>query len=146
MNRLCNESSFDFFFFTSHRRKDLVLTKVARLGRSRCRLLGDAGQKVSLVQTLGCGTIIISITIVPGSHSSWRERSLPATSYLSLQVSKRAEITSLPLRMVRWDSLFSRAMVVTTGHSSLIPLSRWIAVMRFLGALGAYKALGMKGR
>ena len=86
---------------------------------------------------------------MPGSHSSWRERSLPATSYLSPPVSlvsKRAEITSLPLRMVRWDSLFSRAMVVTTGHSSLIPLSRWIAVMRFLGALGAYNALSMKGR
>ena len=104
---------------TSHRRKDLVVTKVARLGRSSCRLVGDAGQKISLVQTLGCGTIIISITIVPGSHSSWRERSLPATSYLSPPVSlvsKRAEITSSPLRMVRWDSLFSRAMVATTGH------------------------------
>ena len=38
---------------TSHRKKDLVVTKVARLGRSSCRLLGEAGQNVSLVQKLG---------------------------------------------------------------------------------------------
>ena len=37
----------------------------------------------------------------------------------------------------------SRAVVATTGHSSLIPLSCWMAVMRFLGALGAYSKQGL---
>ena len=52
-------------------------------------------------------------------------------------------MTCLPLRKVRWVSLFNRAVVATTGHSSLIPLSCWMAVMRFLGALGAYSKQGL---
>ena len=63
-------AGWDVLFFTSHRRKDLVATKVARLGRSSCRLFGEAGQNVSLVQKLGCGTVMTLISMVPGSHSS----------------------------------------------------------------------------
>ena len=124
--------------FTSHSRKDLVLTKLARLG-----------QKVSPVQKSGCGTVMMSMSISPGSHRSWRVRSLAATSCLSAfdsLESKSEKITSSPLRKVRWDSLLRRAEVATTGHSYLMPLSLWMAVMRFLGALGAYMALSMKGR
>ena len=43
----------------THSRKDLVLMKLARLGRSICSPEGDAGQKVSPVQKLGCGTAIM---------------------------------------------------------------------------------------
>ena len=68
---------------TSHRRKDLVVTKVARLGHSGCWLFVEAGQNMSLVQKLGCGTVITSISMVPGSHSSIRAQSRPAISYLS---------------------------------------------------------------
>ena len=63
-------AGWEVLFLTSHRRKDLVVTKVARLGRSSCRLFGEAGQNVSLVQKLGCGTVMTSISMVPGSHSS----------------------------------------------------------------------------
>ena len=52
-------------------------------------------------------------------------------------------MTCLPLRKVRWVSLFNRTVVATTGHSSLIPLSCWMAVMRFLGELGAYSKQGL---
>ena len=55
---------------TSHRRRDLVVTKVARLGRSSCRLFRETGQNMSLLQKLECGTVITSISMVPGSHSS----------------------------------------------------------------------------
>ena len=56
---------------TSRRRKDLVVTKVARLGRFSCRLVGEAGQNMSLVQKLGCGTVITSISMVlPQLHQS----------------------------------------------------------------------------
>ena len=37
---------------TFHTRKDLVVMKVVRLGRSSCRPKEDTGQKVSLVQKL----------------------------------------------------------------------------------------------
>ena len=49
----------------THSRKDLVLMKLARLGRSICSPEGDAGQKVSPVQKLGCGTHYVD------EHLSW---------------------------------------------------------------------------
>ena len=42
-----------------------MVTKVARLGRSSCRLFGEAGQNMSLVQKLGCGTVHID------QHGDW---------------------------------------------------------------------------
>ena len=66
----------DFFckvwLATSHRRKDLVVTKVVRLGGSRCRPTGEDGQKTLLVQKFRCNTVKMSISITLGSHSSRR--------------------------------------------------------------------------
>ena len=126
-------------YFTSQIRKDRVVMKVAMLGRSSCRPEGDTGQKLSLVQKLGWGTVMVSISISPGSHCCRRLRSLVAISCLSSLDSlgsNREKTASSPDRKVTWCSLFSRAAVAITGLSFLIPLSRWIVVRRFKGALG----------
>ena len=84
-----------------------------------------------------------SMSISPGSQSSRRLRSLVAISCLSSLDSlwsNREKTASSPDRKVRWCSLFSRAAVAITGLSFLIPLSHWIEVRRFRGALG--KELG----
>ena len=60
---------------TSHSRKDLVVMKEVRLGRTSCRPEEDTGQKVSLMQKLGWGTLMASISISPGSHCSRRVNS-----------------------------------------------------------------------
>ena len=70
-------------YFTSQSRKDRVVMKVAMLGRSSCRPEGDTGQKLSLVQKLGWGTVMVLISILPGSHCCRRLRSLVAISCLS---------------------------------------------------------------
>ena len=116
-----------------------MVMKVAILGRSSCRPEGDTGHKVSLVQKWGWGTVMLSISISLGSHCSMRLWSLVAIFCLSSVdslVSNREKTASSPDRKVRWCSLFSRAAVAITGLSFLIPLSRWIEVRRFRGALG----------
>ena len=127
------------FFFTSQSRKDLVVMKVAILGRSSCRPEGDTGQKVSLAQKWGWGKVMLSISIFLGSHCSMRLWSLVAISCLSSVdslMSNREKTASSRDRKVRWCSLFSRAAMAITGLSFLILLSRWIEVRRFRGALG----------
>ena len=79
------------------------------------------------------------MSISLGSYCSRRLTSFVAISCLSSVdslVSNREKTESWPDRKVRWCSLFSRAAVVITGLSFLIPLSHWIAVRRFRGALG----------
>ena len=70
-------------YFTSQSRKNLVVMKVAMLGRCSCRPEGDTGQKVSLVQKLGWGPVMVLISISPGSYCSRRLMSLAAISCLS---------------------------------------------------------------
>ena len=75
------------------------------------------------MQKLGCGTDIMSMSISPGCHRSWRVRSLAAISCFSAFDSlelKSEKITSSPLRKVMWDSLLRRAAVATTGHSQTL--------------------------
>ena len=74
-------------YFTSQSRKDLVVMKVAILGRSSCRPEGDTGQKVSLVQKWGWGTVMLSISISLGSHCFRRLRSLVPISCFSFRES-----------------------------------------------------------
>ena len=79
----------------SQSRKNLVVMKVAMLGRSSCRPEGDTGQKVSLVQKLGWGPVMVSISISLGSYCSRRLMSLVAISCLS-SVDSLAGVSTMP--------------------------------------------------
>ena len=51
-------------YFTSQNRKDLVVMKVAMLGRSSCRPAGETSQKVSPVQKFGwCTFVVTALTL-----------------------------------------------------------------------------------
>ena len=91
-------------YFTSQSREDLVGVNVAMLGCYSCRPEVVTGQKVSLVQKLGWGTAMVSMSISLGSYCSRRLTSFVAISCLSSVdslVSNREKTGSLPDRKVR---------------------------------------------
>ena len=67
--------------------KDQVVMKVAMLGYLSWRPEGNSGQMVSLVQKLGWGTVMVTISNFLGSHHFKRPRSLVPISCLSLMES-----------------------------------------------------------